>query len=139
MRPTIAAAAVALLALAGCATNAAQRTADQLALYRAHAGAPVESFPYFHPMTQWTPLGPDALAIWTAPSRAWLLDVSGCQDLEWAQAIRLSDSLGRVTARFDRVQPLGTGLNPMSCRIEQIRPLDVQGIREAERVARANR
>lgn len=139
MRRLLATAALASLALAGCATNPAQRQADELALYRSHAGAPVDSFPYFRPMTQWTPLGPDALAVWTAPARAWLLDVSGCPDLEWAHAIQLSDSLGRVSTKFDRVTPLGTGITSVPCRIEQIRPLDVKSIREAERAARAQR
>jgi hypothetical protein len=140
MRPTFPAALLATAALvAGCATDSTARTADQLALYRAHAGAPVSDFPYYHSFTQWTPLGRDAMAVWVSPTRAYLLDVPGCNDLEWAHGIQISDTGGRVSARFDRVQPLGVGTVPISCRIEQIRPLDTKAIREAERLARADR
>ena len=139
MRPIFLASLLATAALAaGCATNSAARTADQLALYRAHAGAPVSDFPYYRSFTQWTPLGRDALAVWISPTRAYLLDTPGCSDLEWAHGIQISDTGGRVSARFDRVQPLGAGSVPISCRIEQIRPLDTRAIREAERVARAD-
>lgn len=137
MRRLALTAALAAVALTGCATHSAARQAEQLALYRAHAGAPVDSFPYTMPLTQWTALGPDQIAVWTAPTRAWLLDLTGCQDIEWAQAIALSNSIGRVTARFDRVTPLGATPNPIPCRIDQIRPLDVKAIREAERAASA--
>lgn len=140
MRPLPLATVLATAALiAGCATNSAARTADQLALYRAHAGPPVSDFPYYHTFTQWTPLGRDALAVWLSPTRAYLLDTPGCNDLEWAHGIQISDTVGRVSARFDRVQPLGVGSVPIPCRIEQIRPLDTRAIRDAERVARADR
>ena len=129
----------AVLALGACASTPDGREADRLALYRAHAGAAVDSFPYFRPMTEWASLGRNALAVWTSPSKAWLLDVTDCPDLEWAHAIRLSDSMSRVSARFDYVTPLGTATGAVPCRIEQIRPLDVQGIREAERARRAAR
>ncbi|GAB1596365.1 DUF6491 family protein [Lysobacter sp. PAGU 2638] len=124
------------MSVTACASGRDTKTASKLELYREHAGAPVDSFPYLAPMKQWTPLGRDALAIWTSPTRAWLLDVSDCSELEWAQAIKLSDSMGHVTARFDRVTPISRNVNAMSCTIEQIRPLDVQGIRNAERGAR---
>ncbi|GAB6195692.1 DUF6491 family protein [Lysobacter xanthus] len=133
-------AATALLAagLAGCATNSAAREADQLALYRAHAGPPVSSFPYLRTLTQWTPLGRDALAVWLSPTRAYLLDVSNCSDLEFAHGIQLTENGGTVSARFDRVLPLGTSM-AIPCRIEQIRPLDTRAIRDAERLARTAR
>ena len=127
----------ALAIAASCATDQPARTADQLALYRAHAGPPVPDFPYYHAFTEWTPLGRDALAVWLSPTRAYLLDVPGCNDLEWAHGIQISDTVGRVSARFDRVQPLGGGAVPISCRIEQIRPLDTRALRDAERLARA--
>ncbi|AXK71518.1 hypothetical protein DWG18_03895 [Lysobacter sp. TY2-98] len=128
--------ALLAMSLSACATGRDDRTASKLALYREHAGAPVDSFPYLAPLKEWTPLGRDALAVWTSPSRAWLLEVSDCSELEWAQAISLSDSGSRVSARFDRVTPLSRNVAPMSCRIEVIRPLDVDAIRAAERAAR---
>jgi len=130
---------LALAALvAGCATNPAERDARQLALYRDHAGAPVESFPYFGRVSSWTPLGPESLAVWTSPSRAWLLEVDGaCSDLVFAQGVQLSASTGRVNARFDHVTPIGTGVNSIPCRIREIRPVDVAAFREARRREKA--
>jgi hypothetical protein len=139
MRPSFLVPLLAVAVVAGCATDSAARTADRLALYRAHAGPPVSDFPYYHSFSQWTPLGSEALAIWVSPGRAYLLDVPGCNDLEFAHGIQISDTGGRVSARFDRVQPLGPGSWPVPCRIEQIRPLDTKAIRDAERVARADR
>jgi hypothetical protein len=140
MRLLLSTALLATVALAaGCATDSAARTADQLALYRAHAGPPVPDFPYYRSFSEWTPLGRDAMAVWLSPTRAYLLEVPGCDDLEWAHGIQISDTGGRVSARFDRVQPIGDGSVPISCRIEQIRPLDTRAIRDAQRLARANR
>jgi len=137
--PLLIATLAAAVMSGGCATPHASRMADQLALYRAHAGPPVPDFPYYHAFTQWTPLGRDALAIWISPTRAYLLDVPGCPDLEWAHGIQVTDSVGRVSARFDRVRPLGVGTVTAPCRIEQIRPLDTRAIRDAERLARRGR
>ena len=53
--------------------------------------------------------GDEALAVWTRPNEAWLLDLSGpCPDLEFTHAIGLTDNLGMVHARFDKV--LASGL-----------------------------
>ena len=130
----IPAALVLTTLLAGCATDPARRDADQLALYRAHAGAPVPGFPYYGRMSSWTPLGDTSLAVWTSPSRAWLLEVDGpCNDLVFAQGVQLTAGAGRVHARFDHVTPIGTGLAAMPCRIREIRPIDVAALREARR------
>lgn len=134
MKPLLIALALAAGLATGCASDAGLRNDAKLALYRQHAGAPVDSFRYLGRITSWTPLGPESLAIWTAPSEAWLLEVYGpCSDLEFAQAIQLSASVGRVHARFDRVTPLGTGVGPVSCHIREIRPLDTRALKEARR------
>ena len=132
---TLAALVAAAVALAGCASDPA-KTARQLELYRSNAGAPVNNFVYTSSFTQWTPLGPDALALWTSPGRAYLLDLSHCPDLEWAHGIQLTHSgiINEVSAHLDDVIPLGAG-RTMPCRIQAIRPLDTKAIREAERVA----
>ena len=135
-------AAPALLAfafLAGCASNPVQRDLDQLALYRAHAGDAVDSIQYLGRMSSWTALGPEALAIWLSPTRAYLIDVDGpCGELAYAQAIQLSAAAGRLNARFDTVSPLGTGIHPVPCRIREIRPLDTPALKAAQRAARAS-
>ena len=47
--------------------------------------------------------GDSALAVWTRPSEAYLLELSGpCPDLSYA-AIGLTSSMGRVSSRFDKV------------------------------------
>lgn len=129
---------LALALLAGCASDPARRDADNLALYREHAGAPVDGFTYLGRFDSWTPLGSEALVVWTTPTRAWLLDVHGpCSELPFARAIKLSSSTGRVSARFDDVTPIGSGMHSIPCRIREIRPIDVPALREARRQARA--
>ncbi|HEY0501957.1 MAG TPA: DUF6491 family protein [Lysobacter sp.] len=129
----------ASLMLGACASDARLRDADRLALYREHAGPPVDSFHYFGSLSGWTPLGDSAIAIWTKPAQAYLLEVHGpCPDLEFAHAIGLSQQMGRVYARFDKVIPLGTtGMGSIPCHIREIRALDVKAIKSAEREARA--
>lgn len=123
--------------LAACATHPAQRDADNLALYNTHSGAPVDQFRYFGRMTQWVSLGDQALAVWTRPSEAWLLDLSGpCPDLEFAQAIGLSSTVNTVSARFDKVTVLGGGAHHIPCQIARIRPIDVDALRAEQRELR---
>ena len=129
---------LSLALLAGCATNPAERDRQQLALYREHAGAPVDSFRYLGRMNSWTSLGDEAVAIWTSPTRAYLLEVYGpCNELAYASAIKLSESAGMVHARFDEVTPVGSGIRSLPCRIREIRPVDVKALREARRQAKA--
>lgn len=120
-------------AMAGCATTGLS-SADRLELYRAHAGPPVKEFNYFQSLNGWTPLGDRALAVWTRPSQAYLLELTGpCQDLEFAPAISISNLMGHVSARFDRVTVHGGGSTMrFTCRIREIRPLDVKALRLAE-------
>lgn len=131
---------VVVAMLAGCSTT---RISDdeRLALYRAHAGAPVRDFQYFNQLTGWTSLGDTALAVWTRPREAWLLELSGpCADLDVAPAISLTNQLGRVAARFDRVVVLGGPATiRIPCRIETIRPLDVAALKASERELREAR
>ena len=139
MRMFSAALALAAASLAACATDPAKRDADNLALYSAHAGAPVREFRYFGSISSWTPLGDEALVVWTRPSEAWLLDLSGpCSDLEYAPAIGLTHTFNTVSARFDKVLVHGRSNIQMPCQIAQIRPLDVKALKQARREAREN-
>ena len=126
-------------ALAACATNPAQRDAERLALYLAHAGEPVTSFRYSGSLNGWTPLGEDAVALWTRPSQAYLVSFKGrCPDLDFAPAISVSSQLNTVYKNFDKVTALTPGSMSIPCHIREIRPLDVKAIRQAEREMRAN-
>lgn len=129
----------AVAALAGCATTGKLSSSERLQLYRAHAGAPVKDFQYFGSLNGWTELGDSALAVWTKPNEAWLLNLSGpCMDLSYAPAISVTNMMGRVSAKFDRVIVLGggPGLTRMPCRIDTIQPLDVKALRTSEKELR---
>ena len=131
------AAALVMATLTGCATDAGLRDEQRLALYRENAGAPVDSFQYFGRLNGWTPLGNRALAVWTRPSQAYLLELAGsCIDLEYAHAITVTNQSGRVHARFDDVVVLGSNTPRIPCRIEQIRPVDGAALKQAERERR---
>ncbi|KAG0735845.1 hypothetical protein G6F24_018574 [Rhizopus arrhizus] len=70
------------LALAACATTGRLSSAEKLDLYRAHAGAQQNDMQFFGSLNGWTELGDSALAVWTRPSEAYLLELNGpCQDL----------------------------------------------------------
>lgn len=119
---------------AACATTPSLRDAEKRALYEAHAGAPVDGFRYRGSINGWTPLGDEALVVWSRPSEAWLLELSGpCPDLDFARAISLTNTIGKVSARFDKVVVLGRDTVDIPCVIRQIRPLDIKAVRQAER------
>ena len=126
------------LVLAGCSSMPSMRDSERLALYKAHAGASVSSFHYFGRLDSWESLGDAALAVWTRPRQAWLLELSGtCNDLEFSPVIALTNQFGEVHAGYDKVLVRSHSPINMPCWIHTIRPLDVNSIREAERAARA--
>lgn len=121
------------LAAAGCATNRLD-DAERLAIYRAHAGAPVSSFRHFTGLNGWTPLGDSAVAVWARHNDVYLLELNGpCPDLEFAQAISVTSQMGTVNARFDKVIVRDRNAMTMPCQIREIRPVDIKAIRHAER------
>ena len=94
---------LALLLLSGCASNRLD-DGEKLALYQANAGAPVKSFSFFGSINGWTPLGDEAIAVWTKPSEAYLLGLYGpCRDLPFSQVISVTSQMNRVSAGFDKV------------------------------------
>ncbi len=132
-------AAAAGAALSACASTGL-RDAEKLELYRAHAGEPVDSFRLLGRLNGWTPLGDEALAVWTRPGEAFLLELFGpCQDLEFTPAIGLTSTLSRVQARFDKVLVRSSGGPNMPCHIETIRPLDVKALKASEKELREAR
>jgi len=127
---------LAALALGACASGRID-DAQKLELYRGHAGAPVSSFNFFGRLNGWTPLGDSALAVWTKPNEAFLLELTGrCPDLDFAPAISLTSTQSRVHARFDKVIPLNRGPHQIPCHIATIHPLDTRALRAAERELR---
>ena len=125
---------VSVFALGACSSVPyAQRQAERLAAYTAAAGAPVNNFRFFT-LYSWEPLGNKALAVYTRPNEAWLLDVGGgCPDLAFTPAIGLTSNLNQVSIRFDHVL---TGRGDFPCTITQIRPLDVKQLKATEQAQR---
>ena len=126
---------VVALALGACSSTRLSN-AENLSLFKSHAGEPVKDFQYFGQINGWSPLGDSALAVWTRPNQAYLLELYGpCADLEYSPAISLSNMMSRVSARFDTVTVLGGvgGSIRIPCRIETIRPLDVKALKQAQK------
>jgi hypothetical protein len=131
-RILLAGAAVAIVA--GCSSvPEAQRVTQRQAAYAAAVGAPVNHFRFFTPLWSWEDLGPDQVAVYTRPKEAWLLDVPGCTELPFANAIGLTSNLNQVSINFDKVI---TGRNNLSCTIRQIRPVDVGKLRAVQQEQR---
>lgn len=126
-------AAAMALALGACSTVPyARRLADRQAAYAAAAGEPVRSFRFFN-LYSWEPLGDRQLAVYTRPGQAWLLDVSPCLNLPYANAIGLTSAVNEVSVNFDRVL---TGRDYAPCVISRIRPLDVARLKLAQQAQR---
>jgi hypothetical protein len=129
----------ALAGLAGCATDIAQRDADKEAMYRAHAGAPVDKFRYFGSINSWTPLGDEAIAVWTRPNEAYLLEFTGpCQEIQFTPAISITNTFGQVAVPFDKVIVHSRSSVTVPCHIARIRPLDVKALKAARRAQDAS-
>lgn len=127
------------VALAACSTAPTLTTQERLDLYRAHSGAPVMSFRLdrMTGMQQWTPLGDQALAVWSSGNRGHLLELRNrCPGMLSAGGISITNSLGNVTARMDSVVPRMVGASNRGCRIDSIRPIDGRALRDAKREIR---
>lgn len=108
--------------LAACSTvPSAQRMQARQAAFNAAAGAPVSSFRYLGPMWSWEPLSDAQLVVYTNARTAYLLDVWGCPNLEWTQAIGLTSSIHEVSSNLDKVL---TGGPYAPCPIVKIRPIN---------------
>ena len=123
------AAVSAALALAACSSGMTR--AERLSLYEANAGAPVPRISFFSPQS-WEEIDDNHSAVTMRPSEQYLMRLSGpCLDYDnGAAGMLISTQTGAwVQAKFDRVS---FGSN-FSCRIEEIRPLDVDALRAGRR------
>jgi len=139
MKPQTLVLAALALTVAACSTGPTLSTPERLELYRTHSGAPVMSFRLDRPtgMQQWTPLGDQALAVWSSANRGHLLELRNrCPGMSSAGGISITNSLGNVTARLDSVVPRMVGVSNRGCRIDTIRPIDGRSLRDAKREIR---
>ncbi|MFT4178969.1 MAG: DUF6491 family protein [Thermomonas sp.] len=119
-----------VLTLSGCASNRLGDS-DRLAMYMAHAGAPVNQVRYLEPIG-WDRVDDQHVVLEMRPNESWLLDLSGpC--LDWGSGspfLKVSTMNGMTLSRFDKVIVPGSEI---SCQIREIRPLDVKALRAARK------
>jgi hypothetical protein len=128
--PLVTTALTAALAITACSSVPSRNPVSaRQAAYDAAAGKPVNSFRFYGSLWSWEPLGNDQLAIYTRPQQAWLLDVPGCINLGYANAIGLTSYLSQVSVGFDKVL---TGRLYPPCTITRIRPIDVKQLKAAQ-------
>jgi hypothetical protein len=102
--------------------------------YKAFATAPISQISTIGRFNGWRPLGNEHLVVWDGFDKAYLLTVQGpCLNLAFANHISLRSRTGlnSIDSGFDFVR-VGRG---EQCRINEIRPVDYQKLREAERTA----
>lgn len=130
---------LATLLVTGCAsaTQSSQMTrAERLDWYRANAGEPVRSFFYSGHLRGWSALDDRTIALWTRRNEGYLIEFfARCADLDFASTITVSNRIGRVTAGADSVtvRRASGGIGGVRCRIETIRPINAQVVKESKR------
>jgi hypothetical protein len=123
---------VAGASAAGGASTAATAQQRALARYESYADRPVKSFTWLGHFDSWEPLGKDRLLVYTKPNEAYLLKVSGpCDVNSTIGPIGISSTNFTVYQGLDSIVvnsgPGGGG--KWQCPIDEIRPLDVRGMK----------
>lgn len=123
--------------LAGPAHAVDADDAARLALAVKHAGEPVDHVTFFPAkrsrsgwVNSWEVLGERQLLVWHGKQKAWLVDLrkgAACRSLDKQFQIRVSGGFDALNVRNGYIHsPNGI------CRIEQIRPLNVEAMRAEE-------
>ena len=124
---------IATALLASCASTSIPEAA-RLALIQSHAGEPVKQIRYADPMG-WDRVDAQHVLLDIRPRETWLLTLTGgC--LDWGSSsplLRVSSTTGFLLGKFDSVNLVGS---PMKCRIDEIRPVDMNAVRAAEKKLR---
>jgi len=104
---------------------------ERLAEFERFAGEPVSDMPFWR-LQSYESLGTEAVVVWTAVNKAWLIKVlPPCTDLPWAKAVGLSSTNHRVSAKFDHVVA-----GQDRCNIASIQAVDYKALREARRAGK---
>lgn len=119
--------------LTACASHAPISDSERLALYQAHAGAPVRNISYFNPMG-WEEVDDEHIVVRMRPTESWLMRLSGpCLRLgDGSPAIAITSTAGRTSSGFDKVSVSGT---EASCIIDEIRPVDMKAVSAARKAS----
>ena len=123
---------LAAASLTACATNRMNDT-DRLAMYQANAGEPVRQIRYRNAMG-WDRVDGSHVLLNMRPTEAWLLELSG-NCLDWgggSPGVQILSNSDWIVSKFDRLKAVAS---PVTCRIEEIRPIDVAGLRAAQKSA----
>ena len=119
--------------LASCASTRLPE-ATRLALVEAHAGEPVNQIRYSNPMG-WSRVDGQHVLLDMRPRETWLLTLTGgC--LDWGSSspgLLVKSHTGFSLGKFDSVQTVDS---PVTCRIDEIRPVDMKAVRAAEKQLR---
>lgn len=128
-------AAAAVLVLGACATAPREASADKLARYQSFAGEPVRSIPYNSSGSRsFDIIDEEHMVLEVRPREGYLFSLNGpCLRESSAPVLSISSQVGRVSAGFDRVSSLSQP--GMTCIVKEIRPIDLKGLREAEKTA----
>ena len=120
----------ALIPLAACTgIKTSQERAARAVRIQAAAGAPVNHILLSNlGFYAWEPLNDHQMVAYLTPRRAYLLDLPPCPGLENAPSIAITSKLNRVNVNFDSVT---TSLTNVPCQIRQIRPLDMNKLKQA--------
>ncbi len=122
-----------ILSVAGCATTGSSDSA-RLALYMDNAGAPVNQIRNVSAMG-WERVDGEHVLLNMRPKETWLLKLSG-NCLDWgggSPLLAVTSQTGWLISKFDGVKVPGS---PVTCRIDEIRPVDMQAVRAAEKQLR---
>jgi hypothetical protein len=125
--------ALGVLLVTSASANSA-RDAERKAQVMAFTGEPVSSIRYLG-MHEWEPLGDHSLLLWENNNRAYFLDLDPtCNDLKWAMKVAVVAHGLTLDSKFDNVL-----VGERRCQIEEIRLVDVKGLKAAEHAAREAR
>jgi Family of unknown function (DUF6491) len=109
----------------------ADRFEQRRALVTEFAGAPRASVSFMRHY-DFEPLGEHTLLLYESINRAYLLEIEDfCPELTSALSIGIDNKTSTLSAKFDSVKVRGR-----SCRILEIRPVDVKAMKAAQKQAR---
>jgi hypothetical protein len=125
---------LAVMVLAGC-TSGIPKHEDEAQVrerFAAYAGAPIDRMVWLGRYYSWEPIGENQLVVFTSPSEAYLLKVSGpCNDLKFVNSIGLTSTGSAVYSRLDSVK-----VRDWRCPIAEIRKVDYARMRADMRAER---
>lgn len=97
------------------------------------AGAPEQHVPFVQ-YQNFEPVSESSLILYETMNRAYLVDIEeSCWNLPYAQGIFVNHGGNTLSIAFDSIV-----IGDRSCRITEIRPLDVKAMKAAEKAMKAD-